>query len=111
MMVFFFAGDALTMVNPIVGGGMSIATASADLLGTLISKGIALKSTDKKIASEYQKMWTERFLKRVNLASSLGMIERSKILSDAMFSLMGVLPIIFSHVVRNTRRDPFLSTA
>ena len=90
---------------------MSVATASADMLGTLIAKGIQQDSADEKIAADYKKAWTKRFARRVDLAASLGMIERSKFLSDTLLFLMGSVPAVFSRLVHSTRKDPLLSAA
>jgi flavin-dependent dehydrogenase len=51
----FFAGDALTMVHPIVGGGMSVATASAQILGDIIVRDRLRGLKDEQIAFEYKK--------------------------------------------------------
>ncbi len=107
----FYAGDALTMVNPVIGGGLSVAAVSAQLLGNLIALGISKQFPDDRIAGEYEKMWTARFGARLKLAASLGMIERSKVLSDAMLFLLGAAPAVFSRLVRSTRKDPSLLPA
>jgi flavin-dependent dehydrogenase len=97
------------MVDPIIGGGMSIATASAHMLGGLMARAGRRQMPHELLASEYRKAWNSRFAARANLAASLGKIERSKVLSESLLFLMGCAPVIFPRLLRGARRDPLFS--
>lgn len=96
----FYAGDAVTMVNPIVGGGIPVALEGAALLGRLLGTD---RGNGDQIAKEYAREWKDRFLRRVLVASVLGRIERSETVTGALFGLLRRCPGVLKRIVKLTR--------
>ncbi len=58
---FAIVGDAARQVNPVHGGGIGIAIASAKMLGDAAVKAWERKDFSKENLSEYEKMWDGKF--------------------------------------------------
>lgn len=95
----YSAGDAVTMVDPIIGGGIPVALQGAALLGRLLAAG----GNNDLIAKEYAREWKERFLRRLLVASVLGRIERSEAVTGALFGLLRWRPGVLKRIVKLTR--------
>ena len=59
-------GDAARQVNPIHGGGIGIAMASAKILAETAVKSYNEKHHSKEFLSEYEKIWKEQFDKKMS---------------------------------------------
>lgn len=98
----YCAGDAVTMVNPIVGGGIPVALGGAAVLGRLLGRDVGRRSPSE-IAAEYARQWRREFAGRVRLASALGRIERSETLTRFLFGFLRWQPTAFHRLVRLSR--------
>lgn len=98
----YYAGDAVTMVNPIIGGGIPVALEGAALLGRLLARA-ADQRNEPKIAKEYAREWKHRFLRRVLVASALGKAERSEVITGALFGLLRWQPGFLGRIVKLSR--------
>jgi flavin-dependent dehydrogenase len=101
----FYVGDAVSMVHPIIGGGIPIAMQSAQLLSQELVQGVKLGSDPAQIARRYEKKWKARFLTRTRFAATLGRIERSPRLTRIVFSSMQLLSGIFPFLVQFSRPE------
>jgi digeranylgeranylglycerophospholipid reductase len=63
---FMVVGDAARQVNPIHGGGIGISMSSARILAETAIKAYKEKDFSKKMLSEYEKRWEERFSKKMS---------------------------------------------
>jgi digeranylgeranylglycerophospholipid reductase len=63
---FMVVGDAARQVNPIHGGGIGIAMASAKILAETAVKSYNEKNYSKEFLSEYEKRWREQFDKKMS---------------------------------------------
>lgn len=106
----FYAGDAMTMVHPVVGGGIPIAIAGSAMLGSLADEAEKNNWNEERLVREYSGAWKRRFGQRALLASLIGRAERSDLISKLLFSIFGVLPDAFPALMRRTRRDPVLAS-
>lgn len=71
----FFSGDAVTMVNPIIGGGLAIAMGSSAILAEeVLSEG---PSAHEKIFKGYKSRWQRNYAQRLLLGRFLGWCEKS----------------------------------
>lgn len=74
----FYAGDAVTMVNPIIGGGLAIAMGSSALLAEQILKeGRWKNGAERRIDQAYRAQWKKNYAARLTLGRFLGWCERS----------------------------------
>ncbi|MFZ5801531.1 MAG: NAD(P)/FAD-dependent oxidoreductase [Candidatus Omnitrophota bacterium] len=64
----FFAGDAVSTVNPIVGGGVSIALACGHLLASLLAAYAPNAVPEARVASDYAKIWKKNFWMKTKLS-------------------------------------------
>lgn len=99
----FRAGDAVTMVNPIIGGGIPIAMGSAVLLAQLLMEGFAAKSSENAIAAEYARQWKRQFRKRLRYGRWLGRCERSSLATNLLLRLAGAHSAVRDRLVRYSR--------
>lgn len=98
----YYAGDAVTMVNPIIGGGIPVALEGAASLGRLLAASDDVRN-GSKVAKEYAREWKSRFLRRVLVASALGRVERSEIVTGALFGLLRWRPGVLGRLVKLSR--------
>lgn len=71
----FFAGDAVTMVNPIIGGGLAIAMGSSAILAEeILREG---PSAHEKVSRRYRSRWQKNYTQRLLLGRFLGWCEQS----------------------------------
>ena len=99
----FLVGDAVTMVNPIIGGGMSIAMGSALLLARLLVEGRAQQHDDRAIASAYTQAWRARFSRLVSFGRWLGWCEQSPVATRAILQLIRFRPHLLARLVLYSR--------
>lgn len=99
----FNVGDAVTMVHPIVGGGIPIAMHSSLLLAEALERGLNKGHSVQEIAVEYGMLWNKKFMKRIQFAAALGYAERSQIVSVLTFSMLRIYEPLFSRLVRKSR--------
>ncbi|MCG3176700.1 MAG: hypothetical protein MOGMAGMI_01659 [Candidatus Omnitrophica bacterium] len=99
-----YAGDAVTMVDPIIGGGIPVALEGGALLGRLLAAGGT--AHQGSITRSYAREWKRRFLSRVLVAAALGRAERSDAVSGAIFGLLRWNPGVLGGLVRLTRAAP-----
>ena len=106
----FFVGDAVSMVHPIIGGGIPIAMSSALMLSKRLVEGMRTNQSLETIARHYRRDWEHRLLRRFNYARLLGGLERSIFWPRMIFRMMrwfGAIFPILVHLSRpQTRRSP-----
>lgn len=101
----FFAGDALSMVNPVVGGGIPIAMQSGVLLADLLASAPP-GTAEERTASEFERAWKSSFASKFRLAGWLGAAERSALGSRLVLNAVSVFPAALSRLVRWSRPAP-----
>jgi len=95
----FYAGDAVSMVNPIVGGGISVAMAGGSLLAEELIQG----GSEREIARRYEKRWNAFFYRLWKRASWIGDLERSEKVTRSFFNLMNKAPFIYGFLLKRSR--------
>lgn len=102
----FCVGDAVTMVNPILGGGISVAIGSALLLARALEAGRQYGQTEAQVAAAYARAWQRQFQSKVRLGRLLGWCERSLPITNAILSVGGATPALLKRLVRLSRPLP-----
>lgn len=109
----FRAGDAVTMVNPIIGRGITTAMESGWLLAEALVEGRRENLSEKTVAAAYRRRWRENFESKVRWAAALGRLERKSLATGAIFAGLKAFPGFVPTLVRMTRpealREPALS--
>lgn len=96
----FHAGDAVTMIHPVVGGGIPVAVESGALLAAHLS---ANGAEPERAAALYADSWRSRFGGREAAAEWLGRAERSETAAKIVFSFLRAAPALLSGIVSRTR--------
>lgn len=101
----FYIGDAVTMANPIIGGGIPIAMESACLLGDELIGAKAKNLKEKEIVKNYTRQWSSSILRRMQFSIWLGKIERSLFLSSLVFKGIQLIPQAIRPLFRQSRKN------
>jgi len=116
----FHIGDALSMVNPVIGGGIPIAMQSGVLLADLLlsrdpalqvertgaAAAAAAPASEVEIARVFEREWREAFSKKFSFGHWLGAAERSTFASKAVMGALGMAPALLRPLVRMSRPVP-----
>lgn len=108
----FHIGDALSMVNPVIGGGIPIAMQSgvilADLLAskTASAEGRGFGSQESVTARAFEREWRKAFTAKFSFGRWLGSAERSSFASRAVMGALGLAPALLRPLVRMSRPVP-----
>ncbi len=104
----FRVGDALSMINPVIGGGIPIAMHSGVLLADLL----AAARTDQKllderrVAADFERAWRKAFSQKFMFGSWIGAAERSAAGSRIVMGVLGAAPALLAPLVRMSRPEP-----
>jgi 2-polyprenyl-6-methoxyphenol hydroxylase-like FAD-dependent oxidoreductase len=98
----FFAGDAVSMIHPVVGGGIPVAIGSGAILAEVLV-GRGSDEDPKRLAERYEDVWKDRFASRAHAAAWLGKAERSEAASKVVFSVLGAVPGFLPKIIARTR--------
>lgn len=82
----FHTGDAVSMANPIVGAGMTLAMGASCLLAEELLRGCRAAWSEKKIAASYRAAWLRSFGLRFALSHALGWIETRERLARSVLA-------------------------
>jgi menaquinone-9 beta-reductase len=99
----FHAGDAVTMINPIIGGGIPVAIEGGLLLAECLIANRLKGRSSVEIASTYRRLWNKRFLSRLRFGGTLGRIERSPAMTRLLFRTLSSIPSLYSSLVARSR--------
>lgn len=99
----FRVGDAVTMLHPIVGGGMSAALGSSMLLAKTLIEGRKNRMEDSDIAMVYEKLWKKEFAFRLRFSQILGECEKSQLMTNTVLRLLNAVPAIHRNIVSYSR--------
>jgi flavin-dependent dehydrogenase len=102
----FHVGDAVSMVNPVIGGGIPIAMQSGVLLANFLTAADRADRTEFAIAAEYERAWTKAFSKKFTFGAWIGAAERSAFASRAVMGAISAAPAILPRLVRMSRPLP-----
>ncbi len=102
----FCVGDAVTMVNPILGGGISVAIGSALLLARALDAGRRYSHTEAQVAAAYAQAWRRQFQGKARLGHWLGRCERSAPLTKAILHAVTAQPALLKRLVQFSRPSP-----
>lgn len=92
----FFVGDAVGVINPVMGGGNSMALNSALLLAGLMAQYNPQDFPAAVVAAAYENFWKKHYLARYRLSWWLGDAAHNRHLSD-----LGVRLFQCSHALLN----------
>lgn len=99
----FNIGDALSMVNPVIGGGIPIAMQSGVLLADFLIQGKIAARTEAEIAADFERAWRQSFSKKFKFGKWLGSAERSAFASRLVMSALNAAPRLLPRLVRMAR--------
>lgn len=102
----FFVGDALSMVNPVIGGGIPIAMQSGVLLADLMARGKSAGRTEPETAVLFERAWRKAFTQKYAYGRWLGRAERSTAASRLVMGAINAAPLLLSPLVRMSRPVP-----
>jgi flavin-dependent dehydrogenase len=108
----FHIGDALSMVNPVIGGGIPIAMQSGVLLADLLvsqteqTAGVSILAAEAEAARAFEHAWRKAFSVKFSFGRWLGAAERSSLASRAVMHTLGLAPALLGPLVRMSRPVP-----
>lgn len=104
----FHVGDALSMVNPVIGGGIPIAMHSGILLADLLAAAgsAATIRDERRIAVDFERAWKSAFSQKFRFGSWIGAAERSTAGSRIVMGVLGAVPALLAPLVRMSRPEP-----
>lgn len=98
----FHVGDAVAMLNPVLGGGLSLAMGSSVLLARHLLA--AAPSLDlEAIARRYEQDWRLYYAGRLQFGRWLGWCERTVGVAEPVLRLLSAVPAMAHHAVRYAR--------
>lgn len=96
-------GDAVTMLNPVLGGGLSVAMGSAVLLARELL-AVRPEALDvERVAHGYAQAWREQFAGRARLGRWLSWCEQRPAVSESLLRALSLHPAMFGRLVRYAR--------
>jgi len=93
------AGDSVSMIHPLVGGGISLALAS----GVLLAGSIRREGPGERAVRRYAAEWPRRFGPSFRWAGAVGRLRRSERLAALALGLLRSCPAALDPLVRRTR--------
>jgi flavin-dependent dehydrogenase len=99
----FNGGDAVAMLNPVLGAGLSVAMASSVLLARELLAARPQDLDRDRVARRYARAWRAEFAGRARLGRWLGWCEEHPAVSERLLRLFSKHPAICGRVVRSTR--------
>ncbi len=84
----FYLGDQVGLVNPVVGGGISLALSGGQLLASLMGNYEASQMPFEIVAERYESEWKKRFFKRVCWSKLIGNLSHQKIAANNILWLL-----------------------
>jgi flavin-dependent dehydrogenase len=99
----FNVGDAVTMVNPVLGAGLSVAMGSSVLLARELLAGRRRDVDAHQVARRYAQAWRAQFAARARLGRWLGWCEERPAVSEQVLRLLSAHPAWCARVVRYAR--------
>lgn len=97
----FVVGDAVGQINPVVGGGNSIAISSAFLLSQIMKGYTPASMPVYEVAKDYEKIWKKHFFNRIRVSWIWGRLAHNKMLSNCAIKIFQfsntVLTKVFNH--------------
>ncbi len=96
-------GDAVTMLNPVLGGGITAAMISAVLLTEELVNGTAQSLAQEVVARRYAARWQRLLAARVRLGRVLGWCENSVSIGEGILSVCGAFPGLLQNLVSFSR--------
>ncbi|HTL70841.1 MAG TPA: NAD(P)/FAD-dependent oxidoreductase [Candidatus Eisenbacteria bacterium] len=101
----FHVGDAVAMMHPLVGGGITLAMSSAVVLGRLLA-GAPGGEPDAEIARRYRRGWKRAFGRPIRWGNALGFLQGSDGLTASALGWMKRNRALLELVVRRSRPRP-----
>ena len=100
----FMTGDAVSMADPIIGGGIPIAMRSAVMLANLIADARRTGETAETTVERYKNEWTREFARRLRFSTQLGAVERSAWMSALVLKGVEWAPFFYKYLIGRSRR-------
>lgn len=94
----FRIGDALTAVNPVVGGGISMAFASGMTLAALLSSDAPDKVRVESVSQKYQALWEKNFQWKVRLSRFWGMLSHKPAAAQMFLTVLEMNSWLFQKI-------------
>jgi len=102
--VMFYVGDAVGQINPVVGGGNSIAISSALLLSEIMKNYKPQNMPAYEVARAYEMIWKKNFSKRIEISWILGSLAHNKMLSNYTIKLFQCSNKLLNKVFNHTHQ-------
>jgi 2-polyprenyl-6-methoxyphenol hydroxylase-like FAD-dependent oxidoreductase len=101
----FCVGDAVDVIHPIAGAGISLALSSGLLLGELMSQYTPESLPFEQVAKDYAKAWKKRFALRIKLSRVWAYLGHNVILANAVMRLFSFKKDLFDSVFKYHHRS------
>ena len=109
----FRIGDAAGLINPVMGGGNSIAINSAVLLAELLSAHKADRVPIARVARQYRYVWGKNFYWRIKLSWIFGAAAHRRLLAEPFIRLFqssrGSLNKVFDYFHQSVNAQPSMT--
>lgn len=102
---WFNVGDSVAMINPVIGGGISMAIYGGWLLGSLLGANHPQKLTEDEVAVSYKKQWNKAYGMKIRVSPYLGKALHKPVLANALFSVMKRQQYALSTLFNWTHRE------
>ena len=102
-----YLGDAAGCISPLTGNGMSMAAYTSVLLTDLIDEYLKNKLTKQQLQNNYQTLWNQHFLKRIERGKKLQYLFGKRNWSDLVLRLLNPLGYLKTHLIESTHGEQF----
>lgn len=87
-----FTGDAVSLIHPVTGGGISLALESGTKLGEFIHGFFEGKLSESQLVQQYKTWWYAKFYRRVQWSKFWGYVSHQKYMTGAVLSALKRAP-------------------
>jgi flavin-dependent dehydrogenase len=102
----FFIGDALSMVNPVIGGGIPIAMQSGVMLANVLVDASRTGQSEAEAAAAFERAWKKTFAQKFGFGKAIGRAERSPVVSRLALGALSAAPGLLSGLFKMSRPTP-----
>lgn len=95
----FYVGDAAGMVDPVIGGGMSMAIKTGSFLGRLLNKYLLGSLELKEVQKRYEGYWAKHFGFKIKLSKFLGNLAHTSFWNESALRLFNLFPSFFDKLL------------
>jgi len=84
----FYVGDSVGLINPVIGGGISLSLTSGGLLGRLLANYAPQDLPLAQVVKQYKQLWKKEFLRQVQMSKFWGFLSHQAFLAGPTIKLL-----------------------